>query len=92
MHCRPSCNTSQASSPEHRIGTRLIERGDVQVQLTPAGLDEARLALAQAERAIERARQATRANPIDGIGISSGSSRQAFSPDSHTAEGMLMDP
>jgi DNA-binding transcriptional LysR family regulator len=62
MRCRPSCNTSQASSPEHRIGTRLIERGDVHFQLTPAGLDEARLALAQAERALERARQATRAN------------------------------
>jgi LysR family hca operon transcriptional activator len=35
------------------------------LQLTPAGkafLNEARLALAQAERAVERARQATRAN------------------------------
>jgi LysR family transcriptional regulator, hca operon transcriptional activator len=65
MHCRPSCNTSQASSPEHHIATRLIKRGGRPLQLTPAGrafLNEARLALAQAERAVERVRQATRAN------------------------------
>jgi LysR family hca operon transcriptional activator len=61
MHCRPSCNTSQASSPERHIATRLIERGGRRLQLTPARrvfLDEARLALARAERV----RQATRAN------------------------------
>jgi LysR family transcriptional regulator, hca operon transcriptional activator len=65
MHCRPSCNTSQASSPERYIATRLIERGGRRLQLTPASrvfLDEARLALAQAERATERVRHATRAN------------------------------
>jgi LysR family hca operon transcriptional activator len=65
MHCRPSRHTSQASSPEHHITTRLIERGGRPFQLTPAGrafLNEARLALAQAERAVERVRQATRAN------------------------------
>jgi hypothetical protein len=65
MHCRPSCNTSQASSPGHHIGTWLIERGGRPLQLTPAGsafLDEASLALAQAERATEHAKQATRPN------------------------------
>jgi hypothetical protein len=64
MHCRPSCKTSQASSPEHHIATRLIEGGGRPLHLTPAGKAfwMKRDWRSQAERAVEHARQVTRAN------------------------------
>jgi LysR family hca operon transcriptional activator len=65
LHTVQSSLTRQIQDLEHYIGTRLIERGGRPLRLTPAGkafLDEAKLALAQAERAVERARQAARDN------------------------------
>ncbi|MGI4856465.1 MAG: LysR substrate-binding domain-containing protein [Janthinobacterium lividum] len=63
LHTAQPSLSRQIRDLETHVGTPLFERSSRHVALTAAGrifLDEARLTLAQAERAVERARQAAR--------------------------------
>jgi LysR family hca operon transcriptional activator len=63
MHTVQPSLSRQIQQLEAEVGARLIERNSRQFQLTAAGLaflDEARLVLAQMQRAVERAREAAR--------------------------------
>lgn len=63
LHTAQPSLSRQIRDLETHVGTRLFQRSSRHVELTAAGrvfLDEARLTLAQAERAVERARQAAR--------------------------------
>jgi LysR family hca operon transcriptional activator len=65
LHTVQPSLSRQIQDLEREIGTALLQRNSRKVDLTPAGavfLDEARLVLAQSERAVERARQAARAS------------------------------
>lgn len=63
LHTAQPSLSRQIRDLEDHIGTALFERSSRRVELTEAGhafLDEARLTLAQADRAVERARQVAR--------------------------------
>ncbi|CAN7789532.1 LysR substrate-binding domain-containing protein [Caballeronia sp. LjRoot34] len=64
LHTVQPSLSRQIRDLENHVGTPLFERSSRRVQLTQAGhvfLDEVRLVLAQANRAVERAREAARA-------------------------------
>jgi LysR family hca operon transcriptional activator len=65
LHTVQPSLSRQIQDLEREIGAMLLQRNSRKIELTPAGvvfLDEARLVLAQAERAVERARQVARAS------------------------------
>src|SRR5258708_15586674 len=64
VHTVQPCLSRQIQGLEHEVGPELLRRNSRKLEPTPAGavfLDEARLVLAQSERAVERARQVARA-------------------------------
>ena len=63
LHTAQPSLSRQIQDLEREVGTPLLKRNSRMLELTPAGrafIDEARLVLAQAERAVERARQVAR--------------------------------
>lgn len=64
LHTVQPSLSRQIQDLEREVGTELLRRNSRKLEPTPAGavfLDEARLVLAQSERALERARQVARA-------------------------------
>jgi LysR family transcriptional regulator, hca operon transcriptional activator len=64
LHTAQPSLSRQIKDLEHEVGTELLRRNSRMLKPTPAGavfLEEARLVLAQSERAVERARQVARA-------------------------------
>jgi LysR family hca operon transcriptional activator len=65
LHTVQPSLSRQIQDLEREVGTELLRRNSRKLEPTPAGavfLDEARLVLAQSERAVERARQVARAS------------------------------
>jgi LysR family transcriptional regulator, hca operon transcriptional activator len=64
LHTVQPSLSRQIQDLEREVGAELLRRNSRKLEPTPAGavfLDEARLVLAQSERAVERARQVARA-------------------------------
>lgn len=65
LHTVQPSLSRQMQDLEREVGAQLLNRSSRKIELTPAGavfLDEARLVLAQAERAVQRTREVARAN------------------------------